>query len=69
MREKQELLQKILENSKSKLNAKNKMLHICNIANNPNVIIILIINTIHELKLKIQEALPLKNQLINSSKC
>ena len=35
---------KILENSKSKLNVINIVFHICNIANNPNVIIILIIN-------------------------
>ncbi len=44
------------------------MPQICNIANIPNVIIILIITSIHELKLKIQEALHSKNQLKNSSK-
>ena len=35
---------KILEHNKIKLKAINTVLHICNIANNPNVIIILIIN-------------------------
>ena len=35
---------KILENSSSKLNPNNSMFPICNIANNPNVLIILTIN-------------------------
>ena len=36
---------KILENSKNKLNKINVVFQICNIANKPNVIIILIIKT------------------------